>query len=82
MMTVPSPLRGKELAKFAYLLMVPNRVVSLTAIRCYLENDACAPEVTALGARQDWSFRGPRGPANRNGSGVNWCDVTFGQRPF
>jgi len=25
----------------------------------------------ALGARQDWSFRGPRGPANRNGSGVN-----------
>jgi hypothetical protein len=23
------------------------------------------------GARQDWSFRGPRGPANRNGSGVN-----------
>jgi len=21
--------------------------------------------------RQDWSFRGPRGPANRNGSGVN-----------
>ncbi len=33
MMTVPSPLMGKELAKFAYLLMVPNRVDSPTAIR-------------------------------------------------
>ena len=52
MMTVASPLMGKELAKFAYLLMVPNRVDSPTAIRCYLENDACAREVTALGARQ------------------------------
>jgi hypothetical protein len=34
MMTVPSPLKGKELAKFAYLLMVPNRIDSPTAIRC------------------------------------------------
>jgi hypothetical protein len=57
MMTVPSPLMGKELAKFAYLLVVPNRVDSPTA-----KNDACAREVTALCARQDWSFRGPRGP--------------------
>ncbi len=80
MMTVPSPLMGKELAKFAYLLMVPNRVDSPAAIRCHLENDACAREVTALGTRQD--FRGPRGPANRNGSGANWGDVTLGQRPF
>jgi len=38
MMTVPSPLMGKELAKFAYLLMVPNRVDSPTAIRCYCRN--------------------------------------------
>ncbi len=29
-----SPLMGKELAKFANLLMVPNRVDSPTAIRC------------------------------------------------
>ena len=49
MMTVASPLMGKELAKFTYLLMVPNRVDSPTAIRCYLENDACA-EATGLGA--------------------------------
>jgi hypothetical protein len=27
--------------------MVPNRVDSPTAIRCYIENDACAREVTA-----------------------------------
>ena len=50
MMTVASPLMGKELAKFSYLLMVPNRVDSPTAIRCYLEGDAYAREVTALGA--------------------------------
>jgi hypothetical protein len=50
MMTAPSPLMGKELAKFSYLLMVPNRVDSPTAIRCYLENDAYAREVTARGA--------------------------------
>jgi hypothetical protein len=50
MMTVASPLMGKELAKFLYLLIVPNRVDSPTAIRCYLEGDAYAREVTALGA--------------------------------
>ena len=70
MMTVRSPLMGKELAKFTYLFRVPNRVDS-PHCHMVLKNDACAREVTALCARQDWAFRGLRGPANRSGSAVN-----------
>ena len=33
MMTVPSPLMSKELAKFAYLVSVPDRVDSPAAKR-------------------------------------------------
>jgi hypothetical protein len=46
MMTVPSPLMGKKLAKLAYLLVVPNSVDSPLPNGVSLENDACAREVT------------------------------------